>query len=556
MHTNNNNPVPIRAHSCHSWLPLFLCFAILFGGCMKAHTVSENAPSPDEPPPAPREFRGAWVATVGNIDWPTRPGESTDQQQREAIAILDRCAKLNINAVILQVRPSGDALYKSDIEPWSYYLTGVQGKAPDPFYDPLKFWIDEAHARGIELHAWFNPYRVRAATAKYPLAPNHISNTHPELVRSFNGWQWMDPGEPAARDWTVRVFMDVARRYDVDALHIDDYFYPYPDYLGKGGDFPDDESFAKYQKSGGKLSRADWRRDNINITIQRIYDGLKKEKRWVKFGISPFGLAHNRPAGVPGFDPYEHLYADTELWLKNGWCDYLTPQLYWKIDSPQPFQTMVKFWVDANPLHRNLWPGLFTSKVSIGADDQSASTTNPSSTEPSTTHPTTIASASPASRRARPAAAWDVAEIIDQVKIARDTPGSSGAAHFSMKALMSDENGVARALADGPYKTPSLIPASPWLDDQSPSKPSVQLHTSGDGLHATWTAGAGEKPWLWAVWEKRGDDWHFHVYPTDIHSADFANASAVCVSAVDRCGNESKREIARLSPSPSGRGPG
>src|SRR5438270_494832 len=159
----------------------------------------------------------------------------------------------------------------------------------------------------------------------------------------------MDPGEPAARDWTVRVFMDVAKRYDVDGLHIDDYFYPYPDYL-KGAPFPDDKSWKKYQQSGGKLTRDDWRRENINITIRRIYQGLKKQKRWVKFGISPFGLAHNRPPGVKGFDPYEKLYADSELWLKNGWCDYLTPQLYWQISAPaQPFETLLKFWIDSNP---------------------------------------------------------------------------------------------------------------------------------------------------------------------------------------------------------------
>jgi len=510
---------------------LFLCFAILFSGCLKPHATVQKLPRPDEPPLAPREFRGAWVATVGNIDWPTKPGESTEQQQRQAITILDRCAQLNLNAVILQVRPCGDAFYKSDLEPWSYYLTGQQGKAPEPFYDPLKFWIDEAHARGIELHAWLNPYRVRAAAATYPLARNHISNTHPELVREFNGWQWLDPGEPAARDWTVRVFMDVAQRYDVDALHIDDYFYPYPEYLGKGGDFPDDESYARYQKTGGKLPRADWRRDNINLTIRRIYEELKTEKRWVKFGISPFGLAHNRPAGVNGFDPYEHLYADTELWLKNGWCDYLTPQLYWKIDSPQPFETMVKFWVNSNPLHRNLWPGIFTSKV-MASEEADSNATPPI-----------------LPMRRRSTGAWDVQEIIDEVNIARDTPGSSGAVHFSMKALMNPESGVAEALATQ-YRTPALVPASPWLDDQAPWKPLVQVHASGDGIHATWSVGWGERPWLWAVWEKHGDEWRFHVYPANIHSADFAGASAICVSAVDRCGNESPRQIARPSSSP------
>jgi uncharacterized lipoprotein YddW (UPF0748 family) len=510
---------------------------MMFVGSCVTPRKSTTSPStstatkiPDEPPDAPREFRGVWVATVGNIDWPSKPALPTEQQKKEAIAILDRCADLNINAVILQVRPAADALYHSDLEPWSYYLTGEQGKAPSPYYDPLKFWIDEAHKRGIELHAWFNPYRAKAGSAKYALAPNHIANVHPELVREFNGWQWMDPGEPAARDWTVPVFMDVAKRYDVDALHIDDYFYPYPDYLN-GKDFPDDDSYHRYEQVGGSLSRDDWRRDSINTTIRRIYQGLKKEKRWVQFGISPFGLGHQRPAVVKGFDPYEKLYADTELWLQRGWCDYLTPQLYWKISSTsQPFELLLKFWVDANPKRRNIYAGLFTGKAAFPDEDTP-------STQP--TQPTT--------RRARRSTAWDVREILNQVKIARETPGASGAVHFSMKSLMNPA-GVASALKKDLYKDPALVPASPWLDNDPPPKPTVTAHASGDGLHVTWTPGWGEKAFVWAVWEKRADGWKFHVYPSDARAVDLPGATAVCVSAVDRCGNESKRAMASASP--------
>ena len=300
--------------------------------------------------------------------------------------------------------------------------------------------------------------------------------------------------------------MDVAKRYDVDGLHIDDYFYPYPEYLGKGGDFPDADSYARYQKSGGKLTRADWRRENINLTIQRIYEGLKKEKRWVKFGISPFGLAHNRPPMVKGFDPYDKLYADTELWLKNGWCDYLTPQLYWKTTATsQPFEPLVNFWVGANPLHRNLWPGLFTGRVEAPVDEESS---NRSTT-----------------RRAARDTAWSIDEILEQVRISHETPGSSGAVHFSMKCLMDEKKGIAEALKAGPYADPALVPASSWLTDQTPGKPNVSAHTSGDGIHVTWTAGWGEKPWLWAVWEKHGDSWRFHAYPAYVHSADLVGAS-------------------------------
>ena len=507
---------------------LGLCMAaIMLTGCMGTHGNSSDSTA-DMPPAAPREFRGVWVATVGNIDWPDKPGEATEQQQREAIAILDKCAELNINAVILQVRPAADALYASKIEPWSYYLTGEQGKAPEPFYDPLAFWVSEAHKRGIELHAWFNPFRARAGSAKYKASSTHVSEANPKIVREFNGWQWMDPAEQAAQDQTFRVFMDVAKRYDVDGLHIDDYFYPYPEYL-KNEPFPDNDSWQRYQAAGGKMNRDDWRRENINKLIHRVYDGLKREKKQVKFGISPFGIGHNRPAVVKGFDQYEKLFADAELWLKEGWSDYFTPQIYWKTTATsQPFEPLVNFWVESNPLHRNIWPGLATYKATE---------------EEATTQP---ASAS-TSRRSRRATSWDVEEIIQEVNISRDTPGASGAVHFSMKSLMNEEKGVGKALRNGPYKDPALVPASPWLDGNAPAAPTVKAHVSGDGLHAEWTPGWFDKPWQWAVWVKQDGQWKFNVLQGDARSADFAGASAVCVSAVDRCGNESKRVKVEIS---------
>ena len=228
--------------------------------------------------------------------------------------------------------------------------------------------------------------------------------------------------------------------------------------------FPDDTSYARYQSGGGKLSLDDWRRENINITIQRIYQGLKKDYPQVKFGISPFGIGHNRPAVVKGFDPYEQIYCDSELWLKNGWCDYLTPQLYWKIEAPQqPFETLLKFWVSENDKHRNIYAGLFTSRASAsaGEDEPTTATSQP---------------------RRRAANAWPVDEIVRQVEIAHDTPGAGGAVHFSMKALMNDDpSGVAAALKAGPYKEPALPPASPWLNNNHPNKPHVNVHPSGDG---------------------------------------------------------------------------
>ena len=260
-----------------------------------------------------REFRGLWIATVANIDWPSNPGLPSDVQQKQLLAILDKAAALHFNAVILQVRPACDALYPSNYEPCSKYLTGTMGQAPSPAYDPLAFAVTEAHKRGLELHAWFNPFRARHSSGKSPVAPNHISKTHPELVRSYGDMLWLDPGEPAAQDYSLNVIMDVVRRYDIDGVHLDDYFYPYKikDADGNDVDFPDDVSWAKYQQSGGKLKRDDWHRQNVNTFIQHLYQSIKKEKPWVKFGVSPFGIWRpGTPPQIDGYDAYDKLYAD------------------------------------------------------------------------------------------------------------------------------------------------------------------------------------------------------------------------------------------------------
>ena len=220
-------------------------------------------------PAIPREFRGAWVASVANIDWPSRPGLSTWEQQAELIAILNRCVALNFNAVILQVRPAADALYDSPYEPWSAYLTGVEGRAPEPYYDPLTFAVAEAHKRGLELHAWFNPYRARYARPLSEAAKTHVSNTHPELVKRYGSFLWMDPGEPAVRRRALQIVLDVTKRYDIDGVHLDDYFYPYRerDSAGKEIDFPDSAVYARYRATGGRLERSDWRRNNVDRLI-------------------------------------------------------------------------------------------------------------------------------------------------------------------------------------------------------------------------------------------------------------------------------------------------
>src|SRR4051794_41132109 len=239
--------------------PLVLLASLLFiaVGCSHNRSAGANANDPNQPPPAPREFRGIWVATVGNIDWPSKNDLTTEQQQSEAIAIMDKAVELNMNAIVLQVRPACDALYESKLEPWSYFLTGKQGKAPNPYYDPLKFWIDESHRRGLELHAWFNPYRAHLVGEKTDFAPNHVSKTKPNIVKKYGEFLWLDPAEKASQDQTYDVVLDIVKRYDVDGMHIDDYFYPYKvkkfpkDKTSKEIlPFPDDDTWARYKATG------------------------------------------------------------------------------------------------------------------------------------------------------------------------------------------------------------------------------------------------------------------------------------------------------------------
>ena len=288
--------------------------------------------SSSAPPPTPREFRAVWVATVANIDWPSKPGLSTWDQQRELIAILDRAQSLRMNAVIFQVRPGADAMYASPYEPWARFLTGRQGRAPEPPWDPLAFAVEQAHQRGMELHAWFNPYRAAYARDSLP-ARTHISKTNPGLVRSYGTFLWMDPGDPEVRRRSLRAIVDVVKRYDVDGVHIDDYFYPYPETDGgKKIDFPDSATYARYLKAGGKLAKDDWRRDNVNKLVEALYKGVHAAKPQVRVGISPFGIWRpGFPPSVKGFDAYAEIYADSKKWLQNGWADYVVPQLYWPI---------------------------------------------------------------------------------------------------------------------------------------------------------------------------------------------------------------------------------
>ncbi len=480
-------------------------FVLCFSSILTAAAANSWA---DEPPVAPREFRAAWVATVENIDWPSKRGLSTADQQAEIERILEVAADLNMNAIVLQVRTTADALYASELEPWSIYLTGKQGVAPKPYYDPLEYWVTAAHARGIELHAWFNPYRAQMNSGE--LADSHISHTMPESVKKYDRYLWMDPGSRQAAEHSLAVFNDVVRRYDVDGVHIDDYFYPYP--VTKDGvkvPFPDDDSWARYQAGGGELERDDWRRQNINDLIEQIYQTTHAIKPHVRFGISPFGIGRaGKAPGITGFDQYEELYADAALWLNEGWCDYFTPQLYWPIaQKPQSFPVLLDYWRSENRQSRYIWPGMFTSRV---GDKKRA---------------------------------FEMQEIPAQIEVIRSRSDSPGHVHFSMKALLKNREGLADALKAGVYRSDALSPAMTWLDDTPPAPPKVATEQSANGERTLKLSSGDDEPaWLWGVWVRTDGNWAFTTYPGQTTSIDLAaSTSDWVVTAVDRCGNESSR---------------
>jgi uncharacterized lipoprotein YddW (UPF0748 family) len=328
-----------------AWSGLALAAALpLLTTCASMESVR-----PQARPNARPEIRGGWVATVNNIDWPSEPGLPVARQQAELRALLDTAADVNLNMVILQVRTACDALYDSPIEPWSEYLTGRMGVAPQPHYDPLAFAVAEAHARGLELHAWFNPYRARYHTTVSDLAPNHILRRRPDLVRRYGTHWWLDPGEPEVMDHTVSVILDVVRRYDIDGVHFDDYFYPYPenDAAGNVIPFPDDASWRKYRQRGGTLGLDDWRRDNVNRLVARLHREIKALDPDCIFGISPFGIWRpGNPPGIQGFDQYSQMWADPRHWAASGWLDYLAPQLYWPtFQEAQSYSALLGWWM-------------------------------------------------------------------------------------------------------------------------------------------------------------------------------------------------------------------
>ncbi len=472
-----------------------------------------------------REFRGVWVASVRNHDWPSKPGLAPSLAKAELVALLDRAAAIGLNAVLLQVRPAGDALYASKIEPWSEYLTGKQGLAPVPFWDPLEFAVAQAHLRGLELHAWFNPYRAKEPSAKGPLAATHIARRHPELVKKYGTQLWMDPGEPAVQAQTLRVVLDVVKRYDIDGVHLDDYFYPYPERRPNGStDFPDDRSWKAYRTHGGTLARDDWRRSNVDNLIETLHKEIAKEKPWVKFGISPFQLWRPGypPSVTTGLDAYATLYADSRKWFMNGWVDYLTPQLYRRVDEERSYGLLMKWWAEQNIQQRHLWPGLYTSGVRTG-----------NATE------------------------WRRDELVAQVRATRAAPDVTGNVHFSMEAFLSDRDSVGTVLAREVYAEPALVPPSPWMMDGTPRAPEIVIKRTAAGDTLVIVPDAREARtnvrW-WVVQIKSAGVWETRVLDGAVRAFRLTGAAReasaapdlIAVTAVDRVGKTSVSVALRL----------
>ena len=463
-----------------------------------------------EPPAVRREFRAAWIATVANIDWPSRPGLPAERQRAELVALLDRAVATRLNAVILQIRPCADALYDSPLEPWSAYLTGTMGKAPEPPYDPLAYAIEQAHARGLELHCWFNPYRVQQSAAAGPAAATHASVTMPQVVRTYGPFLWFDPGEPAAAERFLAVVRDVVGRYDVDGVHIDDYFYPYPvKEDGREVPFPDTDSHARAVAAGGLADRAAWRRDNVDRLVERLWTEVKAAKPHVLVGISPFGIWRpGHPPGIKGLDQVAALNADPRKWLHAGWLDYLAPQLYWRIDAPeQGFEQLLGWWAGENVRQRGLWPGIYTSRV---RRDPAAEATK---------------------------TVWEAEEIVRQVEATRANGGAGGTIHFSMRALAEDFDGVATKLAAGPYAEPALVPAVRPPHGFPPLAPAVARDATGVAFALP--PGEQAPAWLWVVRTRSGDGWRTTILPGRAGRHDLAaDVAEVAVSAVARDGRE------------------
>ncbi len=414
-----------------------------------------------------REMRAVWIATIANIDWPSSANLSSSAQQKEFIELLDLCKVYNLNTVVFQIRPAADAFYASEIEPWSQWLTGKQGKSPEPFYDPLKFASLECRKRGIDLHVWINPYRAVSDVTNNRTASDHISNTHPDWFVTYGKTKLFDPGLPQTRNYVTSIVCDIVRRYDIDAIHMDDYFYPY---RISGVEFPDDSSFSMYPRGYKPEERNEWRRHNVDLIIRQLHDSIKAIKPWVQFGISPFGVWRNvdkDPAGSKtkaGQTNYDDLYADILKWEKNQWIDYVTPQVYWEIGKEIADYKIIAQWWSQNTYGAQLYIGQALYKLDPEAKEQS----------------------------------WRSAdEIVNQVTLNRSHATISGSMYYSAKFLRKNPLELQQKLLDRLYRFPALTPVNERVDPLISQEPSNAVIQIGEGqIHFSWQKGGNTKSFV------------------------------------------------------------
>jgi uncharacterized lipoprotein YddW (UPF0748 family) len=501
------------------WTRSILSVALLFFAVLPLHTRAQGTLS-IEPPK--REFRGVWVATVANIDWPSRPGLDVERQKKELLEILDEHQKSKMNAILFQIRPAADAFYGRGRESWSRFLTGRQGTAPEPYYDPLEFAIEEAHKRGMELHAWINPYRATTDLVNAHISPDHITRQKPEWFFSYGGKKLFNPGLPQVREYITGVVVDIVRNYDVDGIHFDDYFYPYPE---PGRPLPDQATF--HQFGSGFDNIQDWRRNNVDVLIEMLAQSIRKEKKHVKFGISPFGIWRNRsshPEGSEstGLEGYNALYGDARKWMEKGWLDYINPQVYFPFFyRPAPYEKLVDWWSN-NAYGKHVYIGHGVYRVIENKPD------------------------------------WrNKSQLPDQVRYLRKNNRVQGSVYFSSKSLTNNLGGFADSLRNSFYTYPALPPAMLWLDDVAPREPS-QLTTSVKDkcVLLNWTAPAeaedGDTPFGYVVYRFTEVEDTRVDRPANILKISFNNSTSFLdetavpginyrylVTAIDRAKNES-----------------
>ena len=433
----------------------FLLLSFLFAGIFSV--------SSQHFPDTIREFRGVWVATTKRIDYPSKATTDAKFLKEEYLSLLEKYKNAGYNAVIFQVRPAADAFYKSKYEPWSEWLTGKQGRAPSPEFDPLSFMVERTHAKNMEFHAWFNPFRAVATIQYADVCADHISKKRPEWFFTYGGSKYFDPGIPEVRDYLIKILVDVVTRYDIDGVHFDDYFYPYPVFGGdkKIIDINDNATYQKYK--GNFTNKADWRRNNINVFMRDAYKAIKEVKPWIKFGVGPAGVWRNKredPDGSPtnSLSAYDYLYADVLTWLKNGWVDYAAPQIYWNINHQyNKFESVVKWWND-HAYGRNIYIGL-------GAYNQETN-----------------------------AVGWgDANEIPNQIFITRKYPNVQGVIVYRSTTIVKNPMAMVQNVKNKCFKNDVMQPLMAWIENRPPA-PDANMIKSNRQYLIYWQKNKGRLP--------------------------------------------------------------